>query len=350
VIDQPEPLDELLLRLRRSDWIAMDTEADSIHCYPEKLCLIQLSFTHGEALVDPLASLDLRPLMQVLRGPELILHGADYDLRLLNRGLGFVPAAVFDTMLAARFLGLREFGLTDLATRFLGVKLVKGSQKANWTRRPLSPDLIEYALNDARHLKPLTDTLKSELEQKGRLAWHRETCDRLILDCSRPRHRDPDQVWRLPGSEHLAPSTLAILRALWHWRENEAVHASKPPFFVLSHETLVRLAIWTVEGRPIEPIIPASWSDRRKQGLLRTLTKALDLPASQHPRPVRHLNRRFTDAENQQLNELIKRRDHQAKRLGLEPAFIASRSTLVTLIRKGGDEALMQWQRALLFT
>ena len=116
--------------------MALDTEADSLHAYPEKLCLIQISVEGEDALVDPLARMDLEPVLEELRHHELIMHGADYDLRLLRKGLNFVPTAIFDTMLASRLLGIREFGLNNLVWRFLNVRLEKGPQKANWAPRP----------------------------------------------------------------------------------------------------------------------------------------------------------------------------------------------------------------------
>jgi ribonuclease D len=123
----------------------MDTEADSLHAYPEKLCLIQISISGADELLDPLAKMDLKPLLEVFRRHELIVHGADYDLRLLRKSCGFVPTTIFDTMLAARLLGCREFGLTNLVSKCLGVKLEKGPQKANWARRPLTERMEVYA-------------------------------------------------------------------------------------------------------------------------------------------------------------------------------------------------------------
>ncbi len=137
-------------------------------------------------LVDPLAKINLDPLLAALNAHELIMHGADYDLRLLRKHHEFVPSAIFDTMLAARLLGERQFGLSSLAGKFLGVKLDKGSQKADWARRPLTERMETYARNDTHHLKPLADRLKLELQQKGRLAWHQESCARLIAECSKP--------------------------------------------------------------------------------------------------------------------------------------------------------------------
>src|SRR5262245_2193676 len=122
--------------MRAAKWIALDTEADSLHAYPEKLCLIQISIAGGDELLDPLSALDLTPAFAVFRDHALILHGADYDLRLLRKSCGFVPTAIFDTMLASRLLGCREFGLNNLVAKYLAVTLEKGPQKANWAQRP----------------------------------------------------------------------------------------------------------------------------------------------------------------------------------------------------------------------
>ncbi len=194
MIDTDEQLAAVLPQLRAADWIALDTEADSLHAYPEKLCLIQLSIPAADLLVDPLSSLNLAPILEVLGQHELVLHGADYDLRLLRKSRAFVPSGLFDTMLASRLLGDREFGLTHLVAKYLEVQLEKGPQKANWARRPLTPRMEAYARNDTRYLKPLADILKTQLQEKGRLAWHQRpapVCSptalpfaRLIRTCS----------------------------------------------------------------------------------------------------------------------------------------------------------------------
>src|SRR5690606_18409045 len=123
VIDTNEKLGDFLPQLRGADWLAVDTEADSLHAYPEKLCLLQISFTGNDILVDPLSKMDLAPLWSELLNHELIFHAADYDLRLLRKNHNFVPSKIFDTMLAARLLGEKEFSLTNLVKNFLGVQL-----------------------------------------------------------------------------------------------------------------------------------------------------------------------------------------------------------------------------------
>jgi len=250
VIDTEAKLAALLPAIQSADWLALDTEADSLHAYPEKVCLLQISTVACDELIDPLAGLDLDPLLEALNRHELIMHGADYDLRLLRKHHEFVPSAVFDTMLAARLLGERQFGLSSLADRFLGVQLDKGPQKADWARRPLTVRMEAYARNDTHYLKPLSDKLRTELEQKDRLAWHQESCERLIVESTKPALTDADSVWRIKGSHRLGRPALAILRELWRWREGEAVQANKPPFFVISHQALVDIAAATVAQRP----------------------------------------------------------------------------------------------------
>src|SRR5262245_47976339 len=203
MIDTEEKLTVFVRMLQAASWVAVDTEADSLHAYPEKVCLIQISTVAGDELVDPLAGVDINPMLDALTGHELIMHGADYDLRLLCKHHKFVPSAVFDTMLAARLLGLRQFGLSHLAEHYLHVKLEKGAQKANWAMRPLTERMERYARNDTHYLKPLADKLKSELKNKGRLAWHQESCGRLVAECAVEVSPDLDSVWRVKGSHLL---------------------------------------------------------------------------------------------------------------------------------------------------
>jgi len=350
VIDSDELLADWLPRVRAADWLALDTEADSLHAYPEKLCLIQISLPGADELIDPLSSLDLSPLLDALRGRELILHGADYDLRLLRRTFGFVPNSVFDTMLAARLLGFAEFGLTNLVENLLHVHLEKGPQTADWARRPLTERMINYARNDTRHLKPLADLLKARLHETRRRGWQEESCARLIRECAELRPADPDQVWRIKGADKLDRRGLAVLRALWAWRDAEAVAANRPPYFVLRHETLVDLAEAASQEKALLLLLPPRLSTRRRTGLLAAVERALALPAAQWPHRTRHSGHRPSAAEKRRHDVLRERRDRRAAELGIDPTLIASRATLSALARDWDQHqaALMKWQRELL--
>jgi len=350
VIETDQKLAAFLPVVRAAKWIAVDTEADSLHAYPEKVCLIQISTAAGDQLVDPLARLNLNPLLDALNAHELIMHGADYDLRLLRKHHEFVPSAIFDTMLAARLLGQRQFGLQSLVENYLGVKLEKGSQKANWARRPLTEKMEQYARNDTHYLKPLADKLRLELQQKNRLVWHQEACARLIDDSTRLCPVDMDSVWRVKGSHGLSRPALAVLRELWHWRETEAIDANRPPFFILSHDLLVDLATAAAAKQPIEPLVPRHLTPRRRGGITQAIKVGLELSADKHPKPLQRVSRRPSEAERRRFAELERRRNDHAHRLDIDPTLIASRATLSDLAHNWEKHApeLMDWQRELL--
>lgn len=350
MIDTEQKLAAFLEILRVAQWIAVDTEADSLHAYPEKVCLIQISTDAGDELVDPLAPINLDPLLDTLGGHRLLMHGADYDLRLLEKHHEFIPASIFDTMLAARLIGETQFGYSALVEKFLGVKIEKGQQKANWALRPLTERMAQYARNDTHYLKSLVDRLHQELEQRGRLAWHEESCARLILDCTQPRPDDSDSVWRIKGSHLLGRPALAVLRELWRWREHEAINANRPPFFILSHDVLVEVASAAAAGTPVEPLLPRHLWDRRRAGLGEAVRKGLKLPETEWPQIPQRNHRRLTEAEHRRSLELQKRRDAQAQKLGIDPTLIASRAMLLGLASdwEKNSAELMNWQRELL--
>jgi ribonuclease D len=350
VIDTEEKLVAFLPELRAAQWVSLDTEADSLHAYPEKVCLIQISIAGHDHLVDPLSEIKLDPLLDALNAHELIMHGADYDLRLLEKHHEFVPSSIFDTMLASRLLGERQFGLSALVEKFLGIKLDKGSQKANWAQRPLTERMEAYARADTHHLKALADKLRSELAAKKRLAWHQESCARLIENCTRPQAVDEDAVWRIKGSTRLSRAALAVLRELWRWREGEAVRANRPPFFVVNHEKLVEIATTAAAHHPVEKLIPPQMSPRRRSGVLEAVKAGLAVPAEAQPEIHRHHHERPGEAEFKRYRELEKIRDARANELGIDSTLIASRPTLGDLARDWERHAplLMNWQRELL--
>ena len=350
MIHSDAKLSGFLPALRAADWVALDTEADSLHAYPEKLCLLQISTAAGDELIDPLAHIDLKPLWSELQKRRLILHGADYDLRLLRKNHAFVPNCIFDTMLASRLLGEREFGLVSLLKKHLGVALEKGSQKADWSKRPLTARMEDYARNDTHYLKALSDLLTEQLRQKQRLAWLEQSCDRLIAECAIPTRPEPDLVWRIRGSNKLTCDSLAVLREIWHWREQEALAANRPPFFVLSHETLINVALVATAHGQIDGLLPRHFSSRRKDGLQEAIQRGLHMEPQEQPHPLRFQPRRQTETERRNFLELENRRNQKAAELALDPTLIASRATMLAL---AGDwdrhkVELMDWQRELL--
>lgn len=347
MITTSEELAELLPRLAPVDRVAIDTEADSLHCYFEKLCLVQMSFDGSDHLIDPLAGFDLTPLATALAGKEIVLQGADFDLRLMRRTFNFTADRVFDTVIAARLLGIKAFSLAALVERYFGVTLVKGSQKANWAQRPLPKAMAEYAINDTHYLLPLADYLEEELRERGRYEWFQQSCARGLAQASIERERDEDEAWRISGAGTLPPRAAAVLRALWHWRDQEAQAADRPSFHILQNHLLLQAAKdfdagHTPEFRHLTP--------RRRRGFLDAAHQALDLPESEWPKRPRRVGTRTTQEMERTAENLRKRRDAIAEELGIDASFIAPRATMESI---AADETrstalLVPWQRELL--
>ncbi len=331
-----ESLGRLLedLAAHRGDAVALDTEADSFHHYFEKVCLLQLSRDGAAWLVDPLAGLDLAPLFALLADRRLLLHGADYDLRLLLRGYGFRPREIFDTMFAAQLLGLREIGLAALLSTRLGVTLDKSSQRADWSRRPLAPALVTYAAADVLHLHSLVASLEADLAACGRTEWHAEECARLIAQDLSPAPEDPETDWRIKGSNGLAPKERAFLRELWHAREERARALDLPPFRVLHNEALLALSRRAATGeRDLSKLFPRPVPSAFAARLREALDVAQALAPTAWPAPRRGEPVRPEPALEKAVNALKARRDAVAARLGLDPGVLASRATLVEVAR-----------------
>lgn len=351
LIASVQQLADLIRRIQVADRVALDTEADSLHSYREKLCLLQISVPPdgdcNDFIVDPLSDLDLEPLRHALDGREIILHGADYDLRMLRRGLHFTATKIFDTVIAARLLGIREFSLGALINRFFGVELHKHSQKANWGMRPLSARMTKYALDDVHYLLPLALKLEEQLERLQRRDWFRQSCDRAIELAAAERERNPDELWRIAGAGSLEPRAGAVLRALWQWRESEAEIADRPPFHILHNHELLAAAVTFAAGR-----VPdyKQFSARRRQTFRDAAQIALQSPESEWPILRRRSGTRPTADIVRRSEQLRQRRDKSAEQLGLEAPFIASRSTL-ELIAADPAEAtalVVPWQRELI--
>ncbi len=346
LLGSDDALAEILPRFAPHDRIAIDTEADSLHCYFEKLCLLQISIPGEDFLVDPLAEVNLAPLAQSLADKELVVQGADFDLRLMRRSFGFVASRVFDTVIAARVLGLRQFSLAALVEQYFGVVLTKGSQKANWAQRPLPNRMAEYAINDTHYLLPLAEKLEAQMVEAGRIEWFRQSCERVLQGAGIDRERDQEDLWRISGAGTLRGRAAAVLRALWHWRDQEARTADRPSFHILQNSQLIEAAKSFVAGE--EPHF-RHMSSRRRREFIAAAQSALALPEEEWPAAPARRGVRATPEAEKRARDLMTRRDKVATELGIEPSFIAPRATLEGI---GSDESraetLVPWQRELL--
>ena len=338
---------ELVPLIERNKRVGIDTEADSLHCYREKLCLLQISLPEGDFLIDPLATTDLSPLTAVLARKEIVLHGADYDLRMLRRGLDFRPDRVFDTMLAARLLGLREFSYAALVEKYFQMQLTKASQKANWAQRPLSAQMERYARNDTHYLLPLAERLEQELIARDRLDWFHQSCARAIASTAIDRERDLEEAWRIRGAGLVRGRAAAVLRAMWKWRDREAQRVDRPPFHILRNEQLIEAAESAVKGKLMRF---RHMSARRAESLAAVIQSALALPEEEWPKPLPRRGERPTKEMERAADDMRRHRDEAAGQLGIEPSFVAPRATIdaIAADRSRADQLLVEWQRKLL--
>lgn len=350
LIDQNQSLEKVVRAVKQVDEIAIDTEADSMHAYPEKVCLLQIRCEESSWLVDPLADIDCTPLLDVLKDKSLIFHAADYDLRLLHKRYGFRPNRVFDTMWAARLVGHERFGLEFLVKHYFDIQLEKGPQTANWGMRPLTSAMAHYALNDVLHLKPLAEQLRKELMGLHRLSWAEEIAERVIEQACLPEEDVSDTEWRIKGASKLSRRGLAFLRAIWNWRETEAIRANRPPFFILSHDLATTIATRAAADENWISLIPRRMAARRRRQLEKAMREAACIKPNDFPQRLYKPRFRASDREKNRTEAIKKVRDAAAQKLKLDPSIIASKATMIRLglDDSNATEELMQWQRELL--
>jgi ribonuclease D len=360
-VSKPAALESLIRRIEAAESVAVDTEADSLHNYFEKVCLIQLSLGDEHYLIDPLCELDLSRFLEALAEKQLILHGGDYDLRMLRTSLGFrARGEVFDTMIAAQLLGIEELGLAALIERFFGIRIEKHGQKSDWSRRPLSEKQLRYAINDTRFLARLAERLSSELTEQGRLDWHKESCRAMVASSARDRARDAEEAWRIKGAGRLASRQLAYLRELWHWRDQHARRVNVPSFKIFGNQQIFDLVQWA-ESHPRVPLHQGPKLPRNIRGaLLQTLEEALIRAAAMDPAqwPERKkLERDEVPSADfiAQVNALRAECARIAAELQIAASTLAPRAALEAIVRsrpRTVDEimqssGLLRWQAEL---
>ncbi len=327
----------------------LDTEADSLHHFQEKLCLIQLAVGGTFALIDSLAIAEMTPLLAALDKIEVWIHGADYDLTLFKRTYAWTPRRVRDTQIAARLVGHRHFGLASLIEKQFGVVLSKASQKADWSQRPLPEKMLNYAVDDVRWLAPLVDQLRKELEEKNRWDWFVQSCDALCAGVLSRQERDREEAWRVSGSGSLKPKGLAFLRALWFWRDGMAQERDVPPFRVMNNQQMLAMAT-DFEVNDSVSISPR-WRGRWRDTLMAVIDELRQSDPDTWPQRPRKHGKRSTEEERSSIDRLCRSRDQIAERLDIEPSLLGPRAVMEEIIlhREASiDSVLMPWQREAL--
>jgi len=319
--------DGLRRELASADRIALDCEAAGFHRYSDRLCLLQVTTEAHTYILDALAFDPAETLRPVLENPAIpvVMHGADYDLRLLDRDLGIRLRSLFDTQVAAALLGEQALGLQALLESRLGVSLSKKYQRADWAERPLTEGMLAYAADDTRHLLRLADLLASDLAAAGRLAWAAEECQ--ALEASATAHTDgepEDPVTRVKGARDLTPREVTALREALEWRDQLARERDRAPFRVVGDQPLVEAVLRRpLDERELASIKGFPTGLARGQGaeLLRRFDRIAELPEGQlrpYPRSPRRGPGRATPEVEELAERLKSARNRRAEDLGLD--------------------------------
>lgn len=360
LVETQDALQDLVKLLDGVTECSLDTEADSMHHFAVRLCLIQITAAGRNFIVDPLCNLDLNPLWSSPGLSNMVLHGADYDLRMMYTTFGFSPIKVFDTMIAAKFLGEDRIGLANLVEKQFGRVLSKANQKADWTIRPLPEDMKEYAILDTYYLAEIKAVLTERLEKEGKLAWVEETCEYLIRQARiAPQKDDDDEDWRIRGSAKLHSDELRFLKVLHEWRIQEAERLDRPPFKVLNPDTLLDLAIECAyispDIRPERlPRLPRNFTGERLERFLSVLQGAAALPESEWPERELRKRSKTPSPDSARLERFRAIRDRIAEENHIDPTLLANRAALVALAMNGTPEdrrknaRCLNWQWNLL--
>ena len=357
LIATPDQLAGLVRDLKRETVVAVDTEAASFHRHQNRIYLIQVSSRSETSIVDPLAVEDLSALGRVLSDPavETVFHDADYDLRLLHLQYGISVQGLFDTRVAAEFLNEPGLGLAALLEKYLEVKIDKRFQRADWSLRPLSDEMMAYAATDTRHLVELRDLMATRLEQAGRMAWAEEEF-RILEQVRWTENGDREPAWlRIKSAKSLQPRQLAILRELQTWRQAVAEKMDRAEFRIVGNEALLEIARQAPESEEALAAIKGVGKEtlrRRGRQILAAVRRGLRVPAKDLPRLERKPRPRREPEIEGRISRLKQARGRLATRLALPPGVVCPNSILEAIARANPDsrEALAavpgvrQWQ------
>jgi len=355
-IDQQDALEDALHRVRSQDQIAVDTEADSLHSYFDKVCLIQISIPDEDLVVDPLNGIQLKTFGEILADPAVakVFHGGDYDLRIMNRDFGFTVRNLIDTSVCAQLLGYEGIGLAALLDRHFGVKVNKAHQRADWSMRPLSPEMLEYASMDTHYLVALAAKLREELEALGRWEWALEEFARMELIRYREVTEEDGEPWRkVKNIGALDRRSLAIVRDIHGWRDALARKADRPPFKVLGNDSLVDIAKTKPANiRELAQIKTVSryHADRYGRELVNIVRRALEiaedeLPGKSEPKPW--IRDKSLESKIDRLKHV---RDRYARDLKIDGSVLAPRHILSAVAATNSLDvpAMREWQKRLM--
>lgn len=352
IVDTEDGLAEVVAAALQQSTYSLDTEFHRERSYYPKVALVQINFG-GEriALIDPLA-VSLQPLAELLAGPGLaVMHASDQDMEVLDRACGVLPTALFDTQIAAGFVGMRSPSLAALHDRLLSIRLPKGDRLTDWMQRPLREAQLDYAASDVLHLPELHRLLEADLAQRGRLQWAEQECAQQL---AKGRNgREPATAWlRIKESRHLGAKARGIAQAIAEWREQRAMDTDQPPRFVLPDLGVIGMAqrppknadamrrIRGVDDRHLRGDVPAELLEVIASGM----DRKVDFPKARSTGTLSEELRPAVAMVSAWLNQY-------SRDIAMDPALIGTRAQIEALLRGDADAALAHgWRSELVGT
>ena len=359
ILTTTEQVDDFAAALDKHAVIAVDLEADSMHNYQEKVCLLQFSTPETTVLIDPLAGADLSSLRPVMSNSDVrkIFHAADYDIRSLSRDFDITIGGLFDTMISCQFLGEERFGLADVLRKYFSVELDKQYQRADWSKRPLSPEMVRYAAGDTLYLHDLAEILEAKLIEKGRIEWVEE--EFRLMEQVRFADSSGPLFLRFKGAGTLKPRQLAVLEKLLQWRDKEAQRRDCPLYKVFGNKELLEISRnlpATAGALSRVPGVSPRLIERYGKKLLTPIQHALDIPESELPVYPRGERRPKDPQIEKRMIRLKEWRKKAAAGLELDSGVLINNALLEELARKHPQieadfdaiDLLKNWQRKVL--
>jgi ribonuclease D len=337
-LDTPQQVELFLDDISGVREIALDTEGASFHRFIDRIYLLQITTRERSAVIDPIPIGAPARLGEILEDPavEVVFHDADYDLRLLHQDYGWHARNIFDTRIAAQLLGIKSFGLAALLEDFFGVKLDKKHQRADWSLRPLTQGMLDYAAQDTRHLLDLRDELRSRLEKLGRLEWAREEFERLEGPKWEPED-DAQNFLKFKGARDLTRRELALLRELVPWRDGVARELDRATFRVMGNEVLLEIARTAPrDAKQLSGLkgMPRGILERGGAAILSAVARGLEVAEEHLPKFPRAAKWEREEDFEAKVTKLKAVRDAAATRLLLDPGVLCSRERLEAIVRK----------------
>lgn len=342
LIENIQELKEAVKCIETEKKVGFDLEADSMYHFSEKVCLLQVASKKTAFAIDTVKLKDLSLLKPLFLNRNIVkvFHGADYDVRSLFRDFSIEIKNLFDTELASRFLGIKETGLEAVLRDRFNVKLEKKYQKKDWSERPLSPEMLNYALNDVRHLVSLSEILEKELDDAGRLTWVMEECE-ILCRVRQPEDNGDPLFLKFKGAGKLKADTLAVLEALLRFRMETAQKKDRPPFKIMGNNSILKLA----ETKPdsLKKIMNTGALSQRQveiygKDLVGIITRAVKIPVNKLPVYPRKKVFAVSEPASRRIEALKIWRDKKAVKLNIDPGLLLKKSLISAIGVQNPDD------------